>query len=565
MDGAFDLGAILAGLGFFLLGMQQLESSLHDLAGRRLKRFIRQNTSSPLRGVLVGTTATAMLQSSSLVMLLLLAFVGAGILTLGNAIGVVFGVNLGTTITGWLVALVGFKLDLEAAAFPLIGVSALATLLLRRTEPFLAFARLALALGFLLLGLGLMKDGVAAVASGANLAFLAGVRPAVFALAGLALTAVIQSSSAAMLIALSALSAGVVDVPQAAGFAVGANLGTTVTVMMGALGGTASKRRVAISHVLFNAVTAVAALILLRPLLSLIVDYAGIADPLFALVAFHSAFNLLGIALFLPVTGPFAAFLQRRFAGPPHQISRFINQVPPEVPDAAVEALELETGHLFYRVMDYNLTLLGARAGRSLAVPYRPPGSGGSIFERADNLHERYADIKELGGEILDFTLKIQEHALGPAEAARLIRLQSAVRHAVQSAKCLKDIQHNLRDFESSVSDSLTARHEALRQRMIRTYDSIQPLWSPERSASRPAELEAMAADNRKIYEDQIQDVYQNARRDGLDWVQISTLLNVNRELYASNKSLISALREYLVRPGAPTPQSEPPDVSEQG
>lgn len=560
MGGTFDLGAVLAGLGFFLLGMQQIESSLHELAGRRLKLFIRRQTASPLRGVLVGTAATGMLQSSSLVMLLLLAFMGAGILTLANALGVVFGANLGTTITGWLVAIIGFKLDLEAAAFPLIGVAALATLLLRQFEKPLALASLALALGFLLLGLDLMKDGVAAVAAGARLDFTTSVQPLLMAAAGLAITAVIQSSSASMLIALSALAAGIVDLTQAAAFAVGANVGTTVTVLIGSLGGSASKRRVAVAHVLFNGTTGIVALVILEGLLALIAQ-AGITDPLFALAAFHSAFNLLGVLIFLPFTGRFAGFLERRLGSAPRQVASFINQVPAEVTDAAIEALELEAGHLFYRVMDHNLTILGARRGRSIAVPYRPPGTEAWFFERNATPGERYAAIKELEGEILNFTVNIQEQSLGPEEAARVTRLQSAVRHAVQSAKSLKDIRHNLREFESSVSDSLIKRHDALRQRMIHTYDSIQPLWSQARSASREAELEARAAENRKIYEDQVQDIYRATRGDRLDWVEISTLLNVNRELYASNKSLIAALREYLVTPASAAPQAEPPNA----
>jgi len=233
--------------------------------------------------------------------------------------------------------------------------------------------------------------------------------------------------------------------------------------------------------------------------------------------------------------------------------------VPPEVTDAAVEALELETGHLFYRVMDFNLTLLGVRTGRSLAVPFKPAHDGDHLFDREAGLAERYRSIKELEGEILDFTFKMQAQTLVPAEVARVSRLQSAARHAVQSAKSLKDIQHNLREFESSVSDELIRRHEDLRQRTIRTYEGLQPLWAPARSATRPADMDALASENRRIYEDQIQDIYQSAHGDRLGWVEVSTLLNVNRELYASNKALVSALREFLVRPGNPAPESEPP------
>src|SRR5690606_16204647 len=188
--------------------MQQLEDSLKGLLGRPMKLLIRRHTRSPLQGIAVGTLTTAILQSSSLVTLILLALVGAGVLLPGIAVGVMLGANLGTTVTGWLVSAIGFKLDLEAAAFPLIGAAALAGLFLPENTRRRAGAQVLLALGFLLLGLGLMKDGVQEYTSSIDGALLAGHGRWSLAALGFGLTAVIRSSSAAMLINLSALAAG---------------------------------------------------------------------------------------------------------------------------------------------------------------------------------------------------------------------------------------------------------------------------------------------------------------------------------------------------------------------
>ena len=122
----FDLWQFIGGIGLFLFAMSQMELALKSFAGRSLKNFLRNHTNRPLKSVAVGTIMTALLQSSSLVGLLVLAFVGASIMSLENALGVIFGANLGTTLTGWLVTMLGFKLDLEGAALPLIGLGSLA-------------------------------------------------------------------------------------------------------------------------------------------------------------------------------------------------------------------------------------------------------------------------------------------------------------------------------------------------------------------------------------------------------------------------------------------------------
>lgn len=536
MTQGIDYAALLAGLGFFLLGMNQLEDSLKGLVGRSVKLFIRRYTNSPLQGIVVGTVTTAILQSSSLVTLMLLAFVGAGILSLANAIGVVLGANLGTTVTGWLVTAIGFKLDLEAAAFPLIGIGAIGNLFVTEGSRRARFSQLLLALGFLLFGLGLMKDGVQAYALSVDISFLRELGLVPFAIVAFALTALIRSSSAAMMINLSALAADTVTLPQAAAFAIGADLGTTITVLMGAIRGVPAKRQVALAHFLFNLAVDAVALALLYPLLFVIRNVFGVADPLFALVAFHSTFNLLGIVLFLPFAKPFARFLSRRFAHDTAHIARFIHQVPAGVTDAGIEALRRETQHLFERVLALNSSILRLAGVRS---PFTENDSSG------------YEAVKELEGEILVFIEQVQEQKLAPEETAQLAQLQLAVRHAVQSAKALKDVRHNLLEFSTSVKDALHARYESFRGQAATFYARVEPLRQLERAETRFAELAALGEENRRHYEEQMHDIYRNARRERLEDVEVSTLLNVNRELYSSNKALLIALKDFLLPPRA--------------
>ena len=309
-----DIWRLAAGLGLFLFGMHQLEQSLRLLAGRPFKKFLREHTAHPLKGVLAGALSTAALQSSSVVSLIVLAFVGTGIISLASAIGIVFGSNLGTTATGWIVATVGFKLDIEALALPLIALGGFGVVWTRAGTRRAGFSHLVVGFGLMLMGLEFMKSGAISATALFDPAALSAYPAIVYLLTGFIVTALIQSSSATIMITLSALYAGVIPLDSAAAVAIGADLGTTVTALLGALAGSADKKRVAVAIVIFNVVTDTIAFIFLGPILQFVTEVLNLSDPLFALVAFHSIINLIGIIMFLPLVGIMSRQLARRFS-----------------------------------------------------------------------------------------------------------------------------------------------------------------------------------------------------------------------------------------------------------
>jgi len=355
MGAQFDFWRMLAGLGLFLFAMAQLELALKAIGGRSLAAFLRRRTDSSLKAMAGGIVATAFLQSSSVVSLMVLAFTAAGLLNLASALGVVFGANLGTTFTGWIVATLGFKVDLEALVLPLIAAGGLLFVFGRDRASSVGQAVTGLAL--LLLGLQFMKESVALLADGLDVGQLAALAAWQYLLFGTVFAAIIQSSSATMVITLAALDAGVINLPNAAAIAIGADLGTTSTVLLGALKGSASKRRVAVAHLLFNLVTDLLAFALRLPLLHLVAA-VGIQDPLYALVAFHSAFNVLGLLIFVPGIRPFAAWLENRFRAELPDESHYIREVEPAVVEAAMQALDRETAHLIARVVRQNMLVV---------------------------------------------------------------------------------------------------------------------------------------------------------------------------------------------------------------
>ena len=288
-----DEWKFLAGLGIFLFGLFMMEESIRQLAGRSFKTMIRRYTGSRLKGLVTGIVSTGILQSSSAVSLMVLAFMGAGLITLTNAIAVIIGAKLGTTVTAWIVALFGFKFEIEAFALPMIGIGGLGLIVLARSPRYVNVCKLLVAFGFLFHGLDFMKTSVEALAAAIDLSILADFGVWVFGVAGIAMTAVMQSSSATIAVILATLFSRLIDFRSGAAMVIGANVGTTVTILLGAIGGIPAKKQAAVSSVVFSAGTALVLLLALRPALWLVLDVFNFADqPVLGLALFHTLFNL---------------------------------------------------------------------------------------------------------------------------------------------------------------------------------------------------------------------------------------------------------------------------------
>ncbi len=235
---------LLFGIGIFLYGMSELEKGIRNLGDARLKALIRSGSSTRISSVLVGTITTAILQSSSVVSLLVMAFASAGLLPLVNAIGIILAANLGTTATGWIVATLGFKFDLEALAIPLVGTSAFALVLLREGARLHSSARIFIGIG-LRLGLGIMKSSVETLPQQWDVASFSGRSAFVYLLVGIFITLLIQSSSAVVMMALTALNSSLFSLQDAAALVIGADLGTTGTAILASIPGSTIKRKLA--------------------------------------------------------------------------------------------------------------------------------------------------------------------------------------------------------------------------------------------------------------------------------------------------------------------------------
>jgi len=541
-----DLWRLAAGLGLFLFGMHQLEQALTQLAGRSFKKFLRQYTARPVRGVIAGALSTAALQSSSVVSLIVLAFVGTGIVSLASALGIVFGSNLGTTMTGWIVATVGFKLDIEALALPLITIGGFGVVWSAAGTRRAGLSHFVVGLGLMLMGLEFMKSGALVATEMFDPAALAGYPLIVFLLAGLLLTAVIQSSSATIMITLSALYAGAIPLEAAAATAIGADLGTTITAVLGALAGSAAKKRVAAAVVLFNVVADTIAFISLKPLIYFITKIIGLSDPLFALVGFHSLFNLIGILIFLPAIPLLSRWLDRRFRDDETPLLRHIKPGDTAVPEAALENITRETMRLIDQAAALNQATFDLPADHTF-YDSAEDRKGVNVFSNAVDYEQCYADIKQLEGEILRQALLLQGSALEPDESERISQIIPSIRNAVHAAKSMKDVYEDLQVFRGSVNDRFNAYFGQFREAAREFYESLDSLQTSDLPPLRFEALIEIKDKSESVHQRMHRRIYDEVAREELNEVEISTLLNVNRELFVANHSLVSSLADAML------------------
>ncbi len=464
------IGALIGGLGLFLLAVGMMSEGLRDAAGNSLRKLLSHWTCTPLRGVFSGLFMTAVVQSSSAVTVAAIGFVNAGLLNLRQTLGVIYGANIGTTMTGWLVALVGFKLNIQAFALPLIGIGMLLRLFSKQGR-WPAFGLALVGFGLFFIGVDVLKgafEGMVATFNLAEMTAEGGGQLFWYLITGIVVTVLTQSSSAAIALTITAAAAGVIGIHAAAAMVVGANVGTTSTAVLAAIGATVNAKRVALAQVLFNVGTGLVALMIL-PLMfwvvRLISEVAGLAaDPGITLALFHTIFNVLGVLLVLPLNERLASFLEGCFLRREEKVHlpKFLDSAVATTPVLAINALILELEALAQRVHIMLQKALGK------------PGTD------AATLHEELRIVRELSRAISVFIVKLSGRAL-PQEVsqqlATLLRVDQylvscAVNieigmkkgHQVDDATLLEK-QLGLSDYQAELLSALTAQEpEELQQ-----------------------------------------------------------------------------------------------------
>jgi phosphate:Na+ symporter len=533
----FDGWKFFAGLGIFLFGMFMMEESIKLLAGRSFKTLIRRYTGNRFKGVLTGLVSTVVLQSSSAVSLMVLAFSGAGLMSLVNAMAVIMGAMVGTTFTAWLVALLGFKFKIDAFALPLIGSGGLGLIVLGGSPRYVNISKLIAAFGFLFLGLDFMKTSVETLASSVDLALVPDWGLWIFALVGTVLTAVMQSSSATIAVILTTLSTGVLDFPRAAAMVIGANVGTTVTILFGAIGGIPVKKQAAASSILFNLGTALVVLPGMPVMMWIIGRVFNLSNQgVLGIAAFHTLFNVLGVILFFPAIPRLSRFLSRLFPEKQERLTRFIHNTSPDVPEAALEALRKEILNQLvlsmvsvsrkYRLEDHSTE----RTGHTGLSPGQAPG---------------YDGLEGLHADIFSFYAKMQAHEIHEREAVQLEPVIRSSRSIMNATKNLFELFPEIQDIGREEHLFLETAHRDFLDRL----SALQSLVNKVAAHPGPASLEDFF--NRVEEEDKkfIGSCSKAVARGTLQANQVTRLLMINRLFTQSLRMITLSLRTLLQEP----------------
>ena len=476
----------VGGLALFLLAMLMMTEGLKVFAGGGLKQLLGRYTSTPLKGVLAGILVTGLVQSSGAVTVATIGFVNAGMLTLRQALGVVYGTNIGTTITGWLVSLVGFGFKIETFALPILAAG-VALRLGSSGKRSRGLGEALAGFGLFFLGLAILKDAFGGMAQNYGAAITgisnSGGSLFIFLLIGFVATVLTQSSSAAIALVLTAASGGVISIHYAAAAVIGANLGTTSTAAVAVLHATPNARRLAVGHILFNLITGAVALSLLPLLMwgvGLLADGLDMeGSPAAVLALFHTVFNLLGVMIMLPLAGPLTILLERLFRNEEEQAGRplHLDATLTATPDLAVAALHAE------------LLRLRTMANGLVRVALLEPDQSVLALER------RTDAMRALVAAIADFIGTVRTESMSREAGESLAQALRVARYLDEAAR-LSGTAVLLRREAERVTDGGIV---AVLRRVITTVGAccdltVQEVPSPERDSERLTALDRFEA-----------------------------------------------------------------------
>jgi phosphate:Na+ symporter len=539
---------VFGGVGLFLIGMYLMETALGHLAGRDFKLLLRKNTANNARALFSGTITTALLQSSSVVSFMTLAFVGSGLIKMENALAVVLGANIGTTLANWIVATLGFSVNLDVFWYVLLGFAGILLAVLQKQKKWEQFLFFCIGLSFLFIALGLMKTGMLSSVEKFDFGSYRNLPPFFFVLIGFGITFLIQSSNATMAITLSALYAGVIPFPLAASVIIGSELGTSLKLVLAATGGSPGKKQLAAGNILLNLLSTMLAFVFLFPLIRLVQDVIGIQNPLHGLVAFQMVINLASALLLFPFLHPVSRWLEKKMGGHQDRATIFTDADVPVLPAFAHEIFRLESFYFLKRVMAYHAAefqVNAADAGFHKLLT-------GKEKDKEDSYHtleDRYADIKKAHGELIEYYVKMQKQSAHPEDLSQMNQLIKSAHSAMYAAKGFKDINHNKEELLQSGNDIKFGQFSSFSQIVRNNLARLSEILAMENHGEIMAGLSSLMGDIQLEYKELLAGIYEKADRNAMPDKDISTLQNMNRELYSSNKSLIYAAADFLLTP----------------
>ncbi|NNJ90083.1 MAG: Na/Pi cotransporter family protein [Gammaproteobacteria bacterium] len=542
-----DFKEISAGVAIFLFGMLSLEEGFKTFTGGLLEKLLRKTTDGTFKSLAFGIVSTTLMQSSSLVSVITISFLSAGLIGLTAGIGIIFGANLGTTTGAWLIAGLGMKVKISAYAMPMLVFGIIG--IFQKSKNLRGLGYILAGLGFLFLGIHHMKEGFEAFRDTIDLTAFAvegyaGIM--LFTLIGVAATVIMQSSHATLVIIITALASQQITYENALALAIGANIGTTITAIIGSMSANVQGKRLAAAHLVFNMVTAIIAIAFIYQIaesVDWISSIVGIAedDYTLKLAVFHSVFNTIGILSMLPFINRLAGSLQtmmpEKLAAKEQPI--YLNESAEELPDTAIEAVRKETLHLYdnaFAIIAHGLSLHrnDILSDRDLeAIIYE----SNKVIE-IDIDQEYDSSVKGLYAEIVSFISRSQV-SMQPSQVDELFSLRAAGRDIVEAIKDTKHMHKNMSQFIVSENNYIRDEYNKIR---LRLGQLMRKLAIVREEGDDPAMILSLDALKLEMEENDttLNGMLESLIRDGKISAQMATsLMNDANYAYDVTKNLI--------------------------
>ncbi|QVY64298.1 Na/Pi cotransporter family protein [Polaribacter sp. Q13] len=510
---------IAAGVAILLFGMGMLEEGFKVFTKGPLQNILKKTTDKLYKSITAGAVVTALLQSSSLVSVITISFISAGLISLSGGLGLIFGANIGSTTTAWLVAGFGLKINISTLAMPMIIFGLIFTF--QKKETFKGIGNVFAGLGFFFLGIYFMKEGFDVFSTQINLTEYAvsGFKGVLLYTAiGVVITVVLQSSAASLVLVLTALAAGQIEYENALALAIGANVGTTITAVLGSLNSNIAGKRLAGAHLIFNVVTGAVAVAFIYPLSKLvnnIADWVHIAatDYTLKLALFHTIFNLIGVIIMVPFIKKLENYLLKIFKENKNKEvdePKYLNEAILKFPGTLVSSLLNESKYLYknaiFEIVAHALNVHRDAIKSDERIKKIVEDSKEKMNVDVNLLY--YNKVKNIYGQIISFAARGQQDLkLTKEQNNRLSELKLANRKMVEIIRDARYLEKNVVAYLESDNEYIKKEYNKFRKKVVKVLRVIYLFRKKEEKDEyydqliklKKAAKSALQADNKSI------------------------------------------------------------------
>ncbi|WP_117880030.1 Na/Pi cotransporter family protein [Aureibaculum luteum] len=471
---------IAAGVAILLFGMIMLEEGFKVFTKGPLQQILKKTTDKLYKSITTGAVLTTLIQSSSLVSVITISFISAGLISLSSGIGLIFGANIGSTTTAWLVAGFGLKIKISALAMPMLIFGLIFSL--QKINTLKGIGNVLIGLGFFFLGIFFMKEGFDVFSNDIDLTkyavsgFLGLI---LYTGIGIIITVLLQSSAASLVLVLTALAAGQIEYENALALAIGANVGTTITAILGSISSNIAGKRLAIAHLIFNVITATLALAFIYPLGNLVNYLAnsfGISatDYTLKLALFHTIFNVIGVLIMIPFIKKLELFLVKYFQEKPNSDAakpQYLNEAVLAFPGSVIKALTDESKDLYKNAI-FEIVAHGINIHREDIKSHEKPKN---IIKKSTKdldiaIDEVYhAKVKYIYGEIIRYAATAQSKLkLTESQNTTISEIKIANRKMVEIIKDVRELNRNVNMSTTLNNEYLIKEYNLYRKKVLK-------------------------------------------------------------------------------------------------